>query len=145
MSVHFLSVSNPDAIWHDKVCWLHRHSLISQIPCWFNPSFSRSMWVSKTANNSCRCWETSKERWITITKIKLQITGIFSAEQGSQPFSSSHSSTVCGVFLCSFWYYMSSQWSVPAFLADIASCFTSMYGTLSAGEIAPCQVTVFPI
>lgn len=121
VSLHFPSVSNPDAIRHDKVCWLHRHSLISQIPCWFKLCFSRSMWVSKTANNSCCCWKTSKETWITITKIKLQITGISSVEQGSQPFSSLHSSTVCGVgFFCVFFLILHE-------LTVVNSCFCCWY------------------
>lgn len=84
---------NPDAIWHDKNCWLPRHSLISQIPCWFKPCFSGSVWVSKRAYNSCHCWETSEERWITTAKIKCQITGISFMEQESLSFPSLHSST----------------------------------------------------
>lgn len=118
VSLHFSSVFNPDAIWHDKDYWLPRHSLISQIPCWFKPCFSRSVWVSKTAHNSSRCWETSEERWITITRKKLQITGISFMEQGSQPFLSLQSSTAC-VFLVFF--------LILHELIVVSSCFCCWY------------------
>lgn len=115
VSLHFSSVFKPDAIWHDKNCWLPRHSLISQIPCWFKPCFSGSMWVSKAAYNSCCCWETSEETWMTTAKIKLKISGISFMQQGSCPFLSLPYSTVY-IFLFVF-FLVVHEFTV------ISSCF----------------------